>query len=87
MASKKGNRIVIKLKSTASGHSYTTMKNRRNDPNRITLKKYDPIVRKHVGSLDELIVRQLVVVVGVKQHDQVVSISEDVRHVGGAQDP
>jgi large subunit ribosomal protein L33 len=48
MASKKGNRIVIKLKSTASGHSYTTMKNRRNDPNRITLKKYDPIVRKHV---------------------------------------
>jgi large subunit ribosomal protein L33 len=48
MASKKGNRIVIKLKSSESGHTYTTMKNRRNDPSRIELKKYDPIVRKHV---------------------------------------
>ena len=49
MASKKGNRIVIKLKSSESGHTYTTMKNRRNDPSRIELKKYDPIVRKHVS--------------------------------------
>jgi large subunit ribosomal protein L33 len=48
MASKKGNRIVIKLKSAESGHTYTTMKNRRNDPSRIELRKYDPIVRKHV---------------------------------------
>lgn len=49
MAAKKGNRIVIKLKSSESGHTYTTMKNRRNDPSRIELKKYDPIVRKHVA--------------------------------------
>jgi large subunit ribosomal protein L33 len=48
MAAKKGNRIIIKLKSSESGHSYTTMKNRRNDPSRIELKKYDPLVRKHV---------------------------------------
>ena len=48
MASKKGNRIVIKLKSTESGHTYTTMKNRRNDPSRLELRKYDPIVRRHV---------------------------------------
>lgn len=48
MASKKGNRIVIKLKSTESGHTYTTMKNRRNDPSRIELRKYDPKVRRHV---------------------------------------
>jgi large subunit ribosomal protein L33 len=47
MASKKGNRIVIKLKSTESGHTYTTMKNRRNDPSRIELRKYDPIIRRH----------------------------------------
>lgn len=49
MAAKKGNRIVIKLKSSESGHSYTTMKNRRNDPSRLELRKYDPIVRKHVN--------------------------------------
>nr|WP_044200648.1 50S ribosomal protein L33 [Oscillochloris trichoides] len=49
MASKKGTRIVIKLKSSESGHTYTTMKNRRNDPSRLELKKYDPIVRRHVS--------------------------------------
>ncbi|MEM9775120.1 MAG: 50S ribosomal protein L33 [Chloroflexota bacterium] len=48
MAKKKGARIVVKLKSTESGHQYVTTKNRRNDPQRIELKKYDPLVRKHV---------------------------------------
>lgn len=46
---KKGNRIVIKLKSTESGHTYTTEKNRRNDTARIELRKYDPTVRRHVA--------------------------------------
>ncbi|MDX1993357.1 MAG: 50S ribosomal protein L33 [bacterium] len=45
---KKGNRIAIKLRSTESGHMYITYKNRRNDTNRLELKKYDPILRKHV---------------------------------------
>jgi large subunit ribosomal protein L33 len=45
---KKGNRLVVKLKSTESGHMYITYKNRRNDPNRLELKKYDPLVRRHV---------------------------------------
>ncbi len=44
----KGVRIVIKLKSTESGHQYLTTKNRRNDPQRLELKKYDPMVRRHV---------------------------------------
>jgi len=48
MASKKGNRIIIKLRSTESGHTYTTTKNRKNDPNRLELKRYDPLVRRHV---------------------------------------
>jgi large subunit ribosomal protein L33 len=48
MASKKGNRIVIKLKSTESGHQYTSQKNRKNDPSRLELRRYDPIVRRHV---------------------------------------
>ena len=45
---KKGNRVVIKLKSTESGHMYVTEKNRRNDTGRLELKKYDPFVRRHV---------------------------------------
>jgi large subunit ribosomal protein L33 len=49
MASKKkGVRIVIKMKSTESGHQYITMKSRRNDPQRLELKKYDPVLRRHV---------------------------------------
>ncbi len=40
---------MIKLRSTAgTGYTYVTRKNRRNDPDRLTLSKYDPIVRKHV---------------------------------------
>ncbi|GAB4344041.1 MAG: 50S ribosomal protein L33 [Phototrophicales bacterium] len=45
---KKGNRIVVKLRSTESGHIYITSKNRRNDSGRLELKKYDPLVRRHV---------------------------------------
>ena len=48
MASKKGNRIIIKLRSTESGHTYTTKKNRKNDPSRLELKRYVPLVRRHV---------------------------------------
>ena len=42
-------REKIKLVSTAgTGHFYTTMKNRRNTTTKLNLKKYDPVVRKHV---------------------------------------
>ncbi len=44
----KGNREIVKLVSTESPHMYTTMKNKRNTPNRIEIKKYDPVLRKHV---------------------------------------
>ncbi len=44
----KGARVLVKLKSTESGHQYLTTKNRRNDPQRLELKKYDPMVRRHV---------------------------------------
>jgi large subunit ribosomal protein L33 len=46
MAKKKGDRIVIKLRSTESGHVYWTEKNRRNDQGRLELKKFDPTIRK-----------------------------------------
>ncbi len=37
-------RPVIKLRSTAgTGFTYVTRKNRRNDPDRLQLRKYDPL--------------------------------------------
>ena len=54
MAKEKDVRPIIKLKSTAgTGFTYVTRKNRRNNPDRITLKKYDPVVRKHVDFREE----------------------------------
>ncbi|MHB1489294.1 50S ribosomal protein L33 2 [mine drainage metagenome] len=55
MASKtKDIRPIIKLRSTAgTGYTYVTKKNRRNDPDRIVLSKYDPVVRKHVDFREE----------------------------------
>jgi large subunit ribosomal protein L33 len=42
-------REKIKLVSSAgTGHYYTTDKNKRNTPDKLNFKKYDPVVRKHV---------------------------------------
>ncbi|WP_129843508.1 50S ribosomal protein L33 [Streptomyces sp. RFCAC02] len=42
-------RPVIKLRSTAgTGYTYVTRKNRRNNPDRLELRKYDPVARRHV---------------------------------------
>jgi large subunit ribosomal protein L33 len=42
-------RPIIKLRSTAgTGYTYVTRKNRRNDPDRLVLRKYDPRIRTHV---------------------------------------
>ncbi len=39
----------IRLNSSAgTGHFYTTTKNKRNTPDKMQMKKYDPVVRKHV---------------------------------------
>ncbi len=48
MAKKSGVRETIKLKSTESPHMYSTKKNKRNTPNRMEIKKFDPVLRKHV---------------------------------------
>jgi len=45
---KKGPRVMVKMRSTESAHMYVTDKNRRNDPNRMELRKFDPVVRRHV---------------------------------------
>jgi large subunit ribosomal protein L33 len=44
---KKGHRIQIKMKSSASSHMYYTTKNKQNTTERLTLRKYDPIARQH----------------------------------------
>jgi large subunit ribosomal protein L33 len=42
-------RDKIKLVSTAdTGHFYTTTKNKKKTTEKIKIKKYDPVVRKHV---------------------------------------
>ena len=42
-------RDKIKLVSSAgTGHYYTTTKNKRTMTDKLELKKYDPVVRKHV---------------------------------------
>ncbi|KNB53187.1 50S ribosomal protein L33 [Streptomyces caatingaensis] len=47
-------RPVVKLRSTAgTGHVYVTRKNRRNDPERLVLRKYDPVARRHVDYREE----------------------------------
>ena len=47
-------RPVVRLKSSAgTGYTYVTRKNRRNDPDRLVLQKYDPIARAHVDFREE----------------------------------
>ncbi|MDB6049360.1 MAG: rpmG [Pseudomonas sp.] len=42
-------RELIRLVSSANtGHFYTTDKNKRTTPDKIEIKKFDPVARKHV---------------------------------------
>ena len=42
-------RDKIKMVSSAgTGHFYTTTKNKRTTPDKLEMKKYDPVVRQHV---------------------------------------
>lgn len=52
MASDK--RPIIKLRSTGgTGYTYVTTKNKTNTRERIEIKKYDPVLRKHVVFKEE----------------------------------
>jgi large subunit ribosomal protein L33 len=47
-------RPIVKLRPSAgTGYTYVTRKNRRNDPDRLRLKKYDPVIRRHVEFREE----------------------------------
>ena len=39
---------VLMNSSAGTGHFYTTDKNKRTTPEKLEMKKYDPVVRKHV---------------------------------------
>ena len=42
-------REKIKMVSSAdTGHYYTTTKNKRTTPDKLEMKKFDPVIRKHV---------------------------------------
>ena len=45
----KPSTILVKLVSSAdTGYFYTAMKNPRQKPEKLEMRKYDPVVRKHV---------------------------------------
>ncbi len=45
----KSTREKIKLESSAgTGHFYTTTKNKRNMSGKISIRKFDPVARRHV---------------------------------------
>ncbi|MGW5329782.1 50S ribosomal protein L33 [Streptomyces sp. NPDC004014] len=47
-------RPVVTLRSTAgTGSTHVTRKNRLNDPDRLVLRKYDPVIGKHVPFREE----------------------------------
>ena len=42
-------REKVRMNSSAgTGHFYTTNKNKRTTPDKLEMKKYDPVARKHV---------------------------------------
>lgn len=51
---KNDNRIKVKLRSTeGTGYTYMTTKNKQTQRERITMKKYDPVLRRHVDFKEE----------------------------------
>ncbi|MER7250993.1 50S ribosomal protein L33 [Kribbella sp. NPDC000426] len=54
MAKRTDLRPIIKLRSTAgTGFTYVTRKNRRNNPDRLIIRKYDPKLQQHVDFREE----------------------------------
>lgn len=50
----KPNTILVKLTSTAdTGYYYVAKKNPRKKPEKLELRKYDPVARKHVTFKEE----------------------------------
>ncbi|HEC10870.1 MAG TPA: 50S ribosomal protein L33 [Acidimicrobiales bacterium] len=51
---KSDKRPIVKMRSTeGSGYTYTTRKNKVNTRERLELRKYDPVLRRHVMFKEE----------------------------------
>ena len=48
MAQKTARDKIRLVSSDGTGHFYTTTKNKRNMPEKMEIKKFDPVARKHV---------------------------------------
>ena len=48
MAKKNASDKIRLVSSEGTGHFYTTTKNKRNMPEKMDIKKFDPVARKHV---------------------------------------
>ena len=48
MAKKTARDKIRLVSSEGTGHFYTTTKNQRNTPEKMEIKKFDPVARKHV---------------------------------------
>ncbi|MGM0552560.1 50S ribosomal protein L33 [Thioalkalivibrio sp. ALJT] len=48
MAAKTARDKIRLVSSAGTGHFYTTSKNKRNMPEKMEIKKFDPVIRKHV---------------------------------------
>jgi large subunit ribosomal protein L33 len=54
MAKHNDVRPIVKLRSTAgTGYTYVTRKNRRTNPDRLEIRKYDPTLREHTTFREE----------------------------------
>lgn len=54
MAKRSEVRTTIKMRSTAgTGYTYMTTKNRRNSPDRLVMRKFDPRLREVVEFREE----------------------------------
>ncbi|ABQ14345.1 50S ribosomal protein L33 [Dichelobacter nodosus] len=47
MAKKSVRELIRLVSSEGTGHFYTTTKNKRNTPEKMEVKKFDPVARKH----------------------------------------
>ncbi|QJC29681.1 50S ribosomal protein L33 [Enterobacteriaceae endosymbiont of Plateumaris pusilla] len=45
---KKSRNIIKLISSAGTGHFYTTTKNKKSNSKKLELKKFDPIIRKHI---------------------------------------
>lgn len=45
---KSSREVIYLFSSSNTGHFYSTVKNKRTTSDKIQLKKFDPIIRKHI---------------------------------------